>query len=86
MWHFQWNYINMKEFYQIWFHVCACAHACMCVVLNISIMSSQVLFWLWLLKLVCLRFIWQNAFSEEKDIVFSWFFAQSNFGEVCDCV
>ena len=42
----------MKEFYQIWFHVCACAHACMCVVLNISIMSSQVLFWLWLLKLV----------------------------------
>ena len=53
MWHFQWNYINMKEFYQIWLHVCACAHACMCVVLNISIMSSQVLFWLWLLKLVC---------------------------------
>lgn len=41
------------------------AHICACV-LNISIMSSQVLFWLWLLKLVCLRFIWQNAFREER--------------------
>lgn len=41
-------------------------YVCVCVVLNISVMSSQVLFWQWLLKLVCLRFIWQNAFSEER--------------------
>lgn len=65
---FQWNYINMKEITYdcmcVHVHMCVCV--CVCVVLNVSVMSSQVLFWPWLLKLVCLRFIWQNAFSEER--------------------
>lgn len=70
----------------MWVHVCVCVCACVHVYGFKHVRNDFPSAFLALIIKACvLAIYWQNAFSEEK-IVFSWFFAQSNFGEICDCV
>lgn len=65
-----------------------CIHVCVCVCVCFKHFHNEFpsAFLAMVIKACVFAISLAKCLERRKDIVFSWFFAQSNFGEVCDCI